>query len=802
MFVNMIQQVSILDNFETHEYIDIKKLDKLINSSLLKDTFNNPFVKYGNEKKQLLAYKQLFKNGKAKILYVRSQKIQYGRVNPYKALGLHCIRREIRHTLANDLYVDIDIVNAHPVILNQVCDKLNIPHNLLNHYVCNRNKIINDFNKLYGFEGKDEFKKVSNRIINGGSYNLWLQENELTAKFDFLIDFHNEMKTIRQQLISLNKSMYDDIAKYNATNRKEKNNEASFISYYLQNIENSILEEIYNYCKLNKLIKKSVVLSNDGLMILKEKYDDSLLTKFKEIIKNTFDLDIEYIKKPFDKAYTDDEIDKAQLKTDTNELFENVKMFNHFDYAKLFYNINDDKYIYNDKLKWFEYKDNNILKQCVGVPVGLNNHITESLRNYFKNEFNDLDPNNKHFMEYSKLYQSSYKNLGNTKYINSIIEKLQEFYNIDDLYEKLDSNYNLLAFNDKVYDLDIKGYRNIRKDDYISKFINLEAPDNTAQSANAINTDILNFINSIMSCEENAQFLLKILGNSLFGNKYEKLYILTGSGGNGKGVLCDLIENSLQSYYYQANSQFLTSKYRSGSANESLFNCINKRIVCINEPEQSEADKDLTFNLEFLKKITSNETVETRGLYKSAVSFKAKFTTFVQTNELPRLDKIEDAIKRRFVNITFPYTFVENPISSNQKKINYSLKTKFNDPLYHREFIKILLDNVDLGEKLNIPTNIVDTTKEYLEDNNFVGHFINQYLDITGDKKDYIKSSELYNMYKEAKLLYLSPQKFKSQMVNNGLSPILLKGSSIYRGIKIKEENEDDAHSSNDILDV
>ena len=54
---------NILDGIMINEVYDVNILDKLINSNLLKEKFHNPYVKYENEKAQLLRYKELY-NGK------------------------------------------------------------------------------------------------------------------------------------------------------------------------------------------------------------------------------------------------------------------------------------------------------------------------------------------------------------------------------------------------------------------------------------------------------------------------------------------------------------------------------------------------------------------------------------------------------------------------------------------------------------------------------------------------------------------------------------------------------------------
>jgi len=124
---------SSLDKLILYETIDVELLKKLISSSLLKQTFNNPFsnICFDNEKEQLIKYLALIKNGKAKIQYKRPKNINYGRVSPNNALGLFSIRREIRHTIAKEKYIDVDISNAHPSVLLQLCEQNNITCNYL-----------------------------------------------------------------------------------------------------------------------------------------------------------------------------------------------------------------------------------------------------------------------------------------------------------------------------------------------------------------------------------------------------------------------------------------------------------------------------------------------------------------------------------------------------------------------------------------------------------------------------------------------------------------------------------------------
>ena len=119
---------NLLNGMVMYEPINRPLLEKLINSDLLKLTVKNPFVYYQNEKKHLEAYRDIINPaGYAVVTYNKSSNNPYGRCDPAGSLGLHSIRREIRHTLTEQLYIDIDIENAHPQLLLQICRANTIP---------------------------------------------------------------------------------------------------------------------------------------------------------------------------------------------------------------------------------------------------------------------------------------------------------------------------------------------------------------------------------------------------------------------------------------------------------------------------------------------------------------------------------------------------------------------------------------------------------------------------------------------------------------------------------------------------
>jgi len=87
---------------------------------------------------------------------------------------------------------------------------------------------------------------------------------------------------------------------------------------------------------------------------------------------------------------------------------------------------------------------------------------------------------------------------------------------------------------------------------------------------------------------------------SLFTNRFEKLYILTGNGRNGKGVLSTLISRSLGKYYLTGSNDLLTIKDE--LKNETLSKSKGIKYLAISEPAEDN-NNDTKFNLSMVKKL-------------------------------------------------------------------------------------------------------------------------------------------------------------------------------------------------------
>lgn len=157
---------------------------------------------------------------------------------------------------------DIDMKNAHPVILKYVCNKHNIRCPMLNEYVLNRDVILNEF------ENKDDGKALFLSAINDCKINK-KEKNKTFKQFD------EEMKIIQQQITS--RPEYQNI-KSSVPDDKKYNWNGSAINRILCMYENMILQSCIS--ALNKRGINIQVLMFDGLMVNGNYYDNNDLLQY------------------------------------------------------------------------------------------------------------------------------------------------------------------------------------------------------------------------------------------------------------------------------------------------------------------------------------------------------------------------------------------------------------------------------------------------------------------------------------------------------------------------------------------
>ena len=169
--ITITKQKNKLQGIELEEKINKYIICQLLNTDLI---INNDEY---NEEKHIKDLKKEIKDDMKSVKY-ETKGITWGRVYPVDNLSLSTIRRQLRHTVAFNSHKDIDIENAHPNILEQICKTNNISCEKLSYYIHNRNELLISLMKHY-FNFNDEMDFREKKQIRD-------QVKELLIKYMYL----------------------------------------------------------------------------------------------------------------------------------------------------------------------------------------------------------------------------------------------------------------------------------------------------------------------------------------------------------------------------------------------------------------------------------------------------------------------------------------------------------------------------------------------------------------------------------------------------------------------------------------
>lgn len=765
---------SCIDGLTLYETVDLQVLEKLINSNLLKKTFNNKIcqVWHENERQQLEKYREKMEGSRAKIQYRKSRNNPFGRCNPENGVGLYNIRREIRHTLAVETYEDVDIDNCHPRLLLLTLQGAGIDAPLLRSYVENRQEwldLVNAHYKVLQLERiktephlkKDIPKDLFIRLLFGGSSKAWVSKWEINVSFanQKLIDFENEIATINEWIAMANPHILEIAQK-----QKDEscNINGTVCSYFLQECEVQVLETIYLYCVKNGYIKNNnAVLCADGLMIEKRFFKPELIKELETEILAKTGYDLKLSKKPMELGYNAI-LDKS-LQFDST-LYSTAFM------ANIFRVLYMDRYIYvGGKLYeytgvyWQEQTDKRYTPLHLKVQGSFKKFVCREIARAI-DEADDTQTPGKSIL-LGKLMGQVIQACDNNTMRKSLVDDI--IYAITFNHIEMDANPDLLVFKNAVYDLNAAKWTEPSYKQYMS----MTTGWNWNRSG-ADHTCLNKLLDQIFPNSKIRDHYLTILATGLWGKQVEKIFNATGQGGNGKGVLNELMMSAVGDYGYVLPSSVLISEIKEG-ANPAIANLHKKRLVVTSEP-----DSKKTINSATAKSLTGNQTLNCRGLYSSNCLTWLALTLLLECNKQPNFDEVNDAILRRLDVIPFVSSFKEHDAYEEFKQSidkhdpagylvykadPYFKSNQFKDD-NRQALIEILLPHFEKFRKngyvfVDVPEQCREETKKYLKkSDNTYGWFSEQFdakeesVVMIKDAFILFKQSELYlNMSKQDK---------------------------------------------------
>jgi len=293
--------------------------------------------------------------------------------------------------------------------------------------------------------------------------------------------------------------------------------------------------------------------------------------------------------------------------------------------------------------------------------------------------------------------------------------------------------------------------------------------------------------------KELIDYIQKLAGYCLTGSIEEQIIpILYGNGNNGKSTFMKVMEGLLGDYCISSDiSSFSASG--NNSVRSDLARMKGSRLVLTTEFENNQNISEA-----LVKKITGGEKITCRYLYSDLFEYTPTFKVMMATNHRPEIKGTDEGIWRRIHLV--PFTM---KIADKDRKKNYA------DELLE-ELPGILLWCVNgclkwRKQGLAKPSLVENATKDYREDMDELGEFIDVCCQISEDER--VMSSKLYSAYEEwcnrnGIRLPLKNRSFSIKIKERGFKTVHKNTGNEWQGIGLKDPFHIDEEEDSDINDL
>ena len=346
--------------------------------------------------------------------------------------------------------------------------------------------------------------------------------------------------------------------------------------------------------------------------------------------------------------------------------------------------------------------------------------------------------------------------LESTDFSNASITKLKSLTSDCLFAAKLDANPDLIGFDDGVYDLRTAEFHAPRASDFVSRTVGYDFPGLVDDDVYAPKVD-----ETLRSIFDPAllEFVMRVYAEQASGHlRFEQFYILTGRGGNGKGILQALLMTAFgmaeaRGYFYSVKQSMWTGKEMGNGEGASPARAALRgvRMTFSGEPE---AGSKLQAGA--IKSVTGRDPIAARELYGAPFSFTPQCDVNVMCNDIPDLSAIDGGMIRRLNIIKFKYSFVdEEKVAADTTGMLRIVDTPLKglimtDRGYGQAFMRMLLRVYEANKgarSIPAPPEVLAATAAFLVDTDPVGAWFGEKYEITGNGAHRISAKDLFNAY-------------------------------------------------------
>ncbi len=434
-----------------------------------------------------------------------------------------------------------------------------------------------------------------------------------------------------------------------------------------------------------------------------------------------------------------------------------TKSIKHYDVAKTLHALFPDEFVYTREKTWFVFRGHGwhfapegmFIRKLLSTTLydnhkSLSTKIKETLKipglNQEKQEILTLALDN-----VGKVLAA----LKTTAYKNNIMKELAEIYYDPVFIQKLDTDPDLICFDNGVFDLNDGVFRDGKPSDYISKSTCYDYQDFDSQSKRV--TEVSAYLKQVFPDNDVREYALNYMSDLVRGFNFNKVFsIWTGNGDNSKSVLINLLEKMFGSYFVKLPTSLVTGKRtQSSAASPELNRTQGVRFCVLQEPSKND-----NLNAGIVKELTGNDSFYCRGLFSEGGDITPLFKLAMACNDLPDCSNSDDAYWNRIRVLPFESTFSNNAPQDLKTQLktktfpkdpNFSVK--LNNMVQPMAYILINRFCKMKNKKYHEPTKVTCATDIYKRNNNVALLFVNER--VVEDEESTVSILDLFTEFKE-----------------------------------------------------
>ena len=295
------------------------------------------------------------------------------------------------------------------------------------------------------------------------------------------------------------------------------------------------------------------------------------------------------------------------------------------------------------------------------------------------------------------------------------------------------------------------------------------------------------------------KYMRRLLGYGITGHTREEVMaIFYGAGGNGKGILNQMLQSLLKDYYCTMSKDCVIKNERGSAKNAAtphLAELRQKRIGVCDESEDQEKLDDASIKL-----ATGGSGINCRLLYSNPITFTPSHLPVLMTNHKPILNVEDGGMLRRLITVPYannykpPEEFDAND-PTHRLRDNTLKDRMMSAPVLEQFLVWLVRGSIEwyhaggLGPK---PPALDAAMREYVEENDILGQFVSQFCRRKRGAR--VETKLFKHQYETCMEVTVTSQALAKSMRARGFTRKQVMQDKVrqhvFEGVEIKDESE------------